>query len=257
MPVAEGAGQAHGGRAQPGAAQGEAAGGAERGRAAAEDGGAAVPHAQDGGLLHGSRRAALYPAALRLGGAARRVIVSVSAPPLPRGGAEPGRAARGAGRAGRPERGEDEHQAGDVQVSVARPAGPARAGDGVVVNAPHAAPRRRGALAAPSEEPPRLVRARAGAALRAREGASQRESISGPGASPQVLRAGSVPGGKQVSVLARPVQQQVLHRLQVLPEGAVRLWSPLQVRAGAVRSEEPGGTRSSRSDEVFECSVMV
>lgn len=160
VPVAEGAGQAHGGRAQPGAAQGAAAGGAERGRAAAEDGGAAVPHAQDGGLLHGSRRAALYPAALRLGGAARRVIVSVSAPPLPRGGAEPGRAARGAGRAGRPERGEDEHQAGDVQV----------------------------------------------------------------------LRAGSVPGGKQVSVLARPVQQQVLHRLQVLPEGAVRLWSPLQVR---------------------------
>lgn len=48
-------------------------------------------------------------------------------------------------------------------------------------------------------------------------------------ASPQVLPARSVPGGEQVPVLARPGHQQVIHHLQVLPEGTVCLRSALQV----------------------------
>lgn len=53
--VHEGTLEAHGGAEQPGIAQGAAAHGAQRGNAAAEDGGGAVPHVQDGGRLHGRR----------------------------------------------------------------------------------------------------------------------------------------------------------------------------------------------------------
>lgn len=97
VPVAEGAGEAHGGRGQAGSGQGAAAGGAERRRPAAEDGGAAVPQPQHGarlgGRLHGPAAAAA--AALPLSGARGPARPGRRPRPrlFPRGPAEPGRAA--------------------------------------------------------------------------------------------------------------------------------------------------------------------
>lgn len=63
----------------------------------------------------------------------------------------------------------------------------------------------------------------------------------------QVFYARCVSGRKPVPVLTRLGEQQAIHRLQILPEGLLRLWGSLQARAAPV----PAATLSSRGPKSF------